>query len=385
MGPAVPPIESVRRMVPKDHLWTADGPADEYWNFHAGGGAFKTMQVFTDALNARYGKAASAEDFTYKSQLMTYEGVRAMYEAYGRNKYASTGVIQWMLNNAWPSMIWHLYDYYLDAGGGYYGTKKACEPVHVQYSYDDRSVYVVNSEYRPAGKLEISAALYDLHMKEIFSQHATVDSGADSSLKALTIPAENFSGDSAMYFVQLFLRDSKGTIVSRNFYWVPSKPTAFDWDKTDYTHTPASSHEDFTALRQLPKAHIESSLQVENDGSWRVRLHNSSNALAFQVAVEAADFPVRDDVEPRALHVADGGVGGVVEHLVEIAGAVLAGLDLLDGGEPPPGLTVGADHGGRNEGESGHQTFPPITRSAAVSFRTSSGRPAKMISPRSMT
>src|ERR1019366_4987244 len=45
-GPAVPPIESVRRMVPKDHLWSVDGPVDEYWNFHAGGGSFKTMRVF---------------------------------------------------------------------------------------------------------------------------------------------------------------------------------------------------------------------------------------------------------------------------------------------------------------------------------------------------
>ena len=35
--------------------------------------------------------------------MQTYEGVRAMYEAYSRNKYTSTGVIQWMLNNAWPS------------------------------------------------------------------------------------------------------------------------------------------------------------------------------------------------------------------------------------------------------------------------------------------
>jgi exo-1,4-beta-D-glucosaminidase len=43
-----------------------------------------------------------------------------------------------MLNNAWPSMIWHLYDYYLDAGAGYFATKKACEPLHIQYSYDDR-------------------------------------------------------------------------------------------------------------------------------------------------------------------------------------------------------------------------------------------------------
>ena len=56
-----------------------------------------------------------------------------MFEAFGRNKYEATGVIQWMLNNAWPSMIWHLYDYYLRPGGGYYGTKVACEPLHVQY------------------------------------------------------------------------------------------------------------------------------------------------------------------------------------------------------------------------------------------------------------
>ena len=43
------------------------------------------------------------EDYAQKSQLMAYEGIRAMFEAFSRNKYASTGVIQWMLNNAWPS------------------------------------------------------------------------------------------------------------------------------------------------------------------------------------------------------------------------------------------------------------------------------------------
>ena len=76
-----------------------------------------------------------------KSQLQTYEGVRAMYEAYSRNKYTSTGVIQWMLNNAWPSMIWHLYDFYLRPGGGYFGAKKAMEPLHPVYGYDDHSVW----------------------------------------------------------------------------------------------------------------------------------------------------------------------------------------------------------------------------------------------------
>jgi exo-1,4-beta-D-glucosaminidase len=281
-GPAIPTLSSLKKFIPPGNLW----PPDDVWSLHYGGEGFKKLSVYNEALSASYGPAKNLDDYLRVSQTMAYTGERAMFEAYGRNKYTSTGVIQWMLNNAWPSMIWHLYDYYLDAGGGYYGTKKACEPIHVQYSYDDRSVYVVNSEYRPAGKLEASATLYDVHMKELFTQQAPVNAGADSATKALAIPLEKFTG-SSMYFVQLLLKDAKGEVVSRNFYWVPSKATEFDWSKTDYTHTPVLSHEDFTALRQLPKAQLESSFEVESDGTWLVRLHNPSRALAFQVALEA--------------------------------------------------------------------------------------------------
>ena len=56
------------------------------------------MHVFTDALDARYGKVdESSKTYTMKSQAQSYEGIRAMYEAYSRNKYTSGGVIQWML------------------------------------------------------------------------------------------------------------------------------------------------------------------------------------------------------------------------------------------------------------------------------------------------
>ena len=92
---------------------------------------------------------------------MDYESERAMFEAYGRNKYLSTGVIHWMLNNAWPSVVWNLYDYYLRTGGAYFGTKKACEPLHVQYSYDDDSVVVVNSFDRKFEGLRIEAEISD--------------------------------------------------------------------------------------------------------------------------------------------------------------------------------------------------------------------------------
>src|SRR3569833_2051077 len=186
-GAAVPPIESIRRMMPaRDIKW----PLDSVWLFHAAGGQFThLLDRFNTAIATRFGEPTSAEDYTETSQLMTYEGERAMFEAYRRNKYGSTGVIQWMLNNAWPSIYWHLFDWYLRPAGGYFGAKKANEPVHVMYSYDDGSIAIVNAVRRPVPRLRLRARVFDLDMTEKFSADTVLDVPADSSLRVLTIPS----------------------------------------------------------------------------------------------------------------------------------------------------------------------------------------------------
>src|SRR5437667_6977509 len=212
MGPAVPPVESIRAMVGKDHMW----PIDDVWNYHAGGGEFKTIGVFSDALANRYGKSDNVQDFAMKSQLQTYEGVRAMYEAYSRNKYQATGVIQWMLNNAWPSMIWHLYDYYLRPGGGYFGAKKSMEALHPVYGYDDHSIWIVSSKYEDVKGLKLTTKIYNLDATEKFSQENSVDAAADSTNEVLTLP--EIDGLSQTYFLVLRLEDASGKLVGSNFY-----------------------------------------------------------------------------------------------------------------------------------------------------------------------
>jgi exo-1,4-beta-D-glucosaminidase len=62
--------------------------------------------------------------------------------------------------------------------------------------------------------------------------------------------------------------------VSRNFYWVPTTLTTFDWQKTDYTHTPAARHEDLTALTSLPPSKITVRAEIESTPRGReLRLH----------------------------------------------------------------------------------------------------------------
>jgi exo-1,4-beta-D-glucosaminidase len=279
-GPAVPPIESLRAMLPKDHLW----PIDDWWNYHAGGGQFKDLHVYTDALTARYGKAETLEDYALKAQLMNYEGIRAMFEAYSRNKYTSTGVIQWMLNNAWPSMIWHLYDYYLRLGGGYFGAKRALEPLHPLYSYDDHSVWVVSSRYDDVPRLKLTTKIYNLDMTEKFSQESSVDAAADSTNKVLTLPV--LTDASPVYFLVLRLEDSAGKLVGSNFYWLSTKPESLDWERSNWFTTPTSSFADYTALSQLPTANLKIASRTERQGEesvTHVAVENPGKALAFFV------------------------------------------------------------------------------------------------------
>src|SRR5207249_8180407 len=71
--------------------------------------------------------------------------------------------------------------------------------------------------------------------------------------------------------------------------------------------------------------------------------------VGVDVAVEATDLAVGDDVDARLFHVADGAVRGVVEHLVHVGWAKVALFEGLDRGEPPAGLAVGTDDGGRDQ------------------------------------
>jgi exo-1,4-beta-D-glucosaminidase len=279
-GPAIPRLDSMKKFIPAADIW----PHDDNWRYHSGGGGFKDVTVYNKAMDNIYGGAKDAVEYDRVSQAMAYDGERAMFEAYSRNKYNSTGVIQWMLNNSWPSLIWHLYDYYLDTGGGYFGTKKACEPLHIQYSYDDHSIWVVNSTYGAATEVTASATVYDAQQKKIFDKTATIQSTPDSALSAISISDSVFATDSSIYFVQLVLKNKAGVVVSRNFYWLPAKASTYDWAKTKYTTTPIITYEDMTALRKLPEAKVDASVQIVG-GKAMVHLHNPSNALAFQVAV----------------------------------------------------------------------------------------------------
>jgi exo-1,4-beta-D-glucosaminidase len=288
-GAAIPVRESLEKFLPPDQLW----PRGEQWNFHAGAGEGNKLTRFDMALAKIYGEPADLNDYLRKAQAMAYDGQRAMFEAFGRNKYEATGVIQWMLNNGWPANVWHLYDYYLQPAGGYFGTKKSGEPLHIQYGYDDQGIAVVNHARQAHKGLRATAEVFDIQLKRTFVRSQTLDVPADGVVRLFPVPPGSATSD--VYFLRLTLADRHGPTLSHNFYWLPRQTSEIDWSfETQQKHPYYSDvlrWEDLSALQRLPAAQVQARAHVDRGAVGRARLtvtlHNPSKALAFMVRLAA--------------------------------------------------------------------------------------------------
>jgi exo-1,4-beta-D-glucosaminidase len=197
-------------------------------------------------------------------------------------------------------LIWHLYDYYLVPAGGYFGTKKAMEPIHVQYSYDDNSVAAVNSTYEAVQGVKVSARLYNLDAKEKGARDGTMNVAPDSSTKAFDLP--RVEGLTTTYFLRLRLHDAAGRQLSDNFYWLSTKADVMDWKhKQDTVYTPQVEFGDLSGLNTLSEVKLEvKSAREEQSGraGVRVSVRNPSVSVAFMVHLRVTKGKGGEDLAP---------------------------------------------------------------------------------------
>ena len=294
-GPDVPTLDTLRRMMSTselDNLWQ-NYSATQY--HRSPSATFNTLRIFSNAITGRYGAPTSLEDYVRKAQLAQYENVRAQFEAYGRNFTDSTnpanGVIYWMLNSGWTSLHWQLFDYYLDQNGAYHGAKKAGEPLHIQYSYDSRSVVVVNSRHASESNLTVKVNLYNPDGTERFAQTVTgVSVGGDGARKtALTVPSP-ITGLATTYLAKLVLMDSTGREVSRNVYWLSTKADVIDWANNTWYYVPTTSYADLrglSSMAQAPLAASATTAEANGTTTTTITLRNTSTGRTPAFYVDA--------------------------------------------------------------------------------------------------
>jgi exo-1,4-beta-D-glucosaminidase len=269
-GASIPLLDDLTRMLSPQELealWKF--PQARQYHASAAWSVFATIEPFDTALAKRYGPPKSLEDYVAKSQLENYDNARAQFEAFNAHMDAakpSTGVIYWMLNNAWPSLHWHLYDYFLNPAGAYFGAKIANEPVHIQYSYDTRAIMLVNHRLNREQGLRAVVRVRNLDGSVAFERRVQdIDLAGNAARQLAVLPALN--GLSRTYFIELELTSAVRKSISRNVYWLSTKNDELDWAKSTWYLTPVTQYADLTALQSLPSATSEVRATMRHEGA----------------------------------------------------------------------------------------------------------------------
>ena len=266
--PSQPPYNTLVKIIP-NLVWDTKlpFPLNNSWGYHdaaTGGGKY---DAYYAEMVKRYGAPSSMEEFSDKMQLMNATGYQGTFEAAGHKLNEISGIMLWKLNAAFPSVIWQVYDWYLEPNAGYYFMQNSCEPVHVQLNPITNVVSAINRSYHPVSDLTLSADVYDLDSKLVYHQNASVNLTVSDVKESISL-SEILATSKSVNFVVLNLKNKAGKNISHNTYWL--KPD-----------------NNFNALNSMARTQIESKIVNKVPGKtetgWTVQFTNPSKQLAFFV------------------------------------------------------------------------------------------------------
>ena len=269
-------IESFKKFMPKEY-WVAPTPksvdsktnmwAEHYFSTDGGLGGGSNPVRYINDINNRYGTATSLEDFCKKAQLLNVETMKAMYESWNDHMWRdASGMLIWMSQSAYPTMIWQTYDYYYDLTGAYFGAKIACEPIHIQWNAATNSIKIINNKPYDLKGLTAEASVYNMDGKIVrgYSQKRTMDVSATSATEAFIAfdHTDKLPALSAVHFLKLKLYAADGHLLSENFYWI------------------GNTYLDYTSLNKMPT--VGNNLFISNP-KIKVALNGVNRVLTYTV------------------------------------------------------------------------------------------------------
>jgi Exo-beta-D-glucosaminidase Ig-fold domain/Concanavalin A-like lectin/glucanases superfamily/Glycosyl hydrolases family 2/Glycosyl hydrolases family 2, sugar binding domain/Glycosyl hydrolases family 2, TIM barrel domain len=212
--PSVPTLEGIKAFIPEPDRW----PVSDTWAYHdwhqLGNGA---VRPFMDHMATEFGAPTSLEDFERKAQMIDYAAHRAIFEGFAAHLWQPNSArMIWMTQSAWPSMEWNFLGHDYDTQSSFYGTQKACEPVHAQLNLDDGSVDLIN--LNEARSFKVRTRVAGLDGKTLSDETSAVQAAGDARTLVGKLDLEKIANGHAV-LVKFDVTDANGKPVSDNFYW----------------------------------------------------------------------------------------------------------------------------------------------------------------------
>lgn len=261
--PSMSTLESFESTTAKEDQWPI-GDAWAYHDWHQSGNG--DVASFMAEIQSEFGAPVSLEDFERKAQMLNYVNHRAIFEGMNANLWTpNSGRLLWMTQPAWPSTMWQILSSDYDTQASFYGTMKACEPLHVQLNLLNYQVDVINTTRDSQKAMTVSAKVYSLANTLLVQAKEKKDVSVDASAGSLKLDLAPLLGR-GMVIVKLELSDSTGKVVSQNIYWLGEK---------------ASSYRELTRLSKSTLQASATSATKDEMAQFRVQLTNPGSVVSL--------------------------------------------------------------------------------------------------------
>lgn len=267
----------------------ATWPPNKAWNLHLWIPFFNGDGITKDQL-VLYKEPTTLDEFCEQAQAAQYQQYKAMFE--GRNaamwRWYTGGVI-WRSAPGWTGLRGQLYDWYLEQTGGYWGVRKAGEPLHPQLDLSNLDVAVVNNTRSPSDPAHLSVT--------VVGPDGRVDAGRTRRHDVGSVPAAGRQvvtslatvlTPNAFQLVTLHLRDGRGRLLADNTDWLHNAPGP----QPDLAYAP---------LRNLAPTRVSAHATRTGRGaedSVEITLRNHGDVIAFQIRVQLLDTRTGERITP---------------------------------------------------------------------------------------
>jgi hypothetical protein len=291
IGPSgIPELQSLLKFMPEPAKTWHPGrfPIDGYWAYHDAndwpGNDTRKFTAYDDMVRNYYGAPDTTGikgfiEYSAKTQLVNYDVYRASIESINRQLWSNaSGILLWKSNSSWPSATWQVYDWFLQAHAGYYGTKKAGEPIHLQLNRDLLNVSMMNMSSKPFENVRVKATLLNAKMDTSWSKTALINVGSDAvSETGIIVPETD-----EMHFLKLVASDATGSVISENLYWL-------------------QKDNNYQALNSLPVATLKPVIKPVSgctNNTLEITLKNTGKTIAFMISLRITGKDSHQEILP---------------------------------------------------------------------------------------
>ncbi|MFH0757968.1 MAG: glycosyl hydrolase [Bacteroidota bacterium] len=282
VGPSgVPEYESVKKFMPdRGETWKPGRfPLDGVWAYHDAinfeGSDMRKFTHYDDIVRNLYGAPdstyAGIEDYLDKCQFVNHDVYRACMEKINSQLWSnSSGILLWKSNSAWPSVVWQVYDWYLQSHAGFYGIRKSAAPQTIQFNRGSKKIEVINASPDAFRESRVTAVLYDETLTKIWEESENLDMDQNSVYELDgTVPVTE-----KVCFLKLELQNRSGEVIMDNFYWL-------------------STVNNFKSFNTLPEPGLKvvarKATSDKDHASYKVTLSNTGDNLALMTRLKLVD------------------------------------------------------------------------------------------------